>query len=286
MALRGGSSAPPGTCTFYTPDLDAAYRRRQVLERELRSALNREELTLAYQPVVDLASGRVLALEALLRWENPSLGEVPPGLFVPLAEESGLIVPIGAWVLDAACDQLARWQREGLEEVTVAVNVSARQLLDPELVAQVRARLAGRDLDPRRLTLEVTETAVIQNLTVARAHLTELRALGVRVCIDDFGTGYASLSYLSRLPAQLLKMDRSFLHGGDGDGPEVPVIRAVISLGSSLGLGVVAEGVESAEQLALLRELGCPAAQGNALAPAMAAEQVPEAVRVGALAAS
>ena len=279
MALRGSIHEAPGICTFYTPDLDGAYRRRQTLERELRSVLNRDELSLAYQPVVDLASGRVVAVEALLRWRNPALGEVSPAVFVPLAEDSGLIVAIGAWALGEACRQLGAWREAGIEGLTMAVNVSARQLLDPELVAQVEARTREAGFAPDCLALEVTETAVIQDVAAASVHLSALRDLGIKISIDDFGTGYASLSYLSRLPAQQIKIDRTFLHAGADGGPEVPVIRAVISLGESLGLAVVAEGVETAEQLALLRRLGCPFVQGNAIAPALPGDRVPEVIR-------
>ena len=245
---------------------------RLAQEAELRHAIERDELLLHYQPIVALADGSVRGLEALVRWEHPERGLVPPGDFIPLAEESGLIVPLGRWVLGEACRQAAAWSSVG-----VAVNVSTRQLVDRRLVTDVADILSRTGLDPARLTLEITETLIMERLESSLELLHQLKALGVRLSLDDFGTGYSSLSYLERLPLDVLKLDRSFVSGLDRGEDEPAIVAAIIEMGRALGVTVIAEGVETEEQLERLRGLGCAYAQGFHFArpqPAAAFEHV------------
>jgi diguanylate cyclase (GGDEF)-like protein/PAS domain S-box-containing protein len=246
-------------------------------EQALRLALRNNELCLHYQPEVDLASQRIIAIEALVRWQHPERGLVPPGEFIPVAEESGLIVPIGDWVLREACAQLATWQRAGIvaSDVRVAVNVSARQLSDPQLPETVAAALAAADLDAAALCLEITESAIIQDADVALINLQAIKGRGVVIALDDFGVGFSSLSQIRDLPpVDIIKVDRSFTAGlgrSDSDGA---VVTAVLSLARSLGLTAIAEGVETEDQLGLLRDLGCDAGQGFYFARPQAADDV------------
>ncbi|MFN8104608.1 MAG: EAL domain-containing protein [Acidimicrobiia bacterium] len=240
----------------------------------LRRALDTGELRLHYQPEVDLASGHWLGFEALLRWERPDHGLVLPEHFVPVAEDSGLIVPIGAWVLREATAQLRAWEdeRPGVD-LTVAVNLSARQLADPALPRVVASAVETAGIDPRRLKLEITESVIMEDVAWSQTALESLRSLGVRVVVDDFGTGYSSLSYLRQFPVDQLKIDRSFVSGVDGDAGNWAIVEAVISMARALGLAVTAEGVETPEQAAALARLGCTTGQGFLFArPRPAAE--------------
>ncbi len=242
--------------------------RRQVVERlhtehSLHRALDRGELTLHYQPVVDLSDHATVGVEALIRWEHPDLGLVSPDRFIPVAEESGMIIPIGAWVLEEACGQLYRWRQHGLSPHagTVEVNLSARQIDHPDLVGTVEAVLEATGLPADNLTLEITESALMRDADSALGVLQDLKRIGVALAIDDFGTGYCSLSYLHRFPLDILKIDKSFideLEGGEG----AEIVTAVVNLAHTLGLDVVAEGVETERQLGILREMGCDYAQG------------------------
>jgi diguanylate cyclase (GGDEF)-like protein len=242
--------------------------RRQVVQRlhtelALHRALDRGELALHYQPVVDVAGCSTVGLEALLRWHHPEDGLVGPDRFIPVAEESGLIVPIGAWVLAEACGQLQQWRQEGMGPLhgTVDVNLSARQIDHPELLATVEAVLESTGLPPERLTLEITESALMRDAGAAMEVLGSLKRTGVSLAIDDFGTGYCSLSYLHRFPLDILKVDKAFVDGlHDAEGAEI--VAAVVGLAHALGLDVVAEGVETEHQLAILRQMGCDQAQG------------------------
>lgn len=239
-------------------------RALEYLETEhaLRRAEERQELELHYQPQLDIGSGRITGLEALIRWRRPEQGLISPADFIPLAEETGMILAIGAWVLRTACAQGKAWQDAGLAPVTVAVNLSARQFLDPALSATVKATLEETGLPPEHLELEVTESAAMHNVEMAVATLSELRGLGVRLSIDDFGTGYSSLAYLKRFPIDKLKVDQSFVRHMSEDANDAAIAQAVINLGHSLGLRVIAEGVETREHLALLRAYGCEEMQG------------------------
>jgi EAL domain-containing protein (putative c-di-GMP-specific phosphodiesterase class I) len=244
--------------------------RQEVVERlefetALRGAEERGELRLDYQPLIDLTSGRITGVEALLRWDHPVLGTVAPLRFIPVAEQTGVIVPIGLWVLREACEQAARWAaadpRAGALEI--AVNVSPRQLASPGFADDVAATLRQTGLEPHRLCLEVTESAVIADLETASRSLHRLKRLGVRLALDDFGVGYASLSQLKSLPpVDILKIDRSFVDGVLGDQEDKAIVEAVVQLASSLGLATVAEGVETGDQATLLRDMRCSLGQG------------------------
>jgi diguanylate cyclase (GGDEF)-like protein len=247
---------------FYTPELNARSKARFDLQEDLRNAIARSEFVLHYQPQVDLRTWRVLGVEALVRWNHPTLGTVSPAKFIPLAEDTGLIVPIGEWVLGEACRQNKAWQDAGLAPISVSVNVSARQFSDKGMVARVVQALRDSRLDPEYLELELTESLIMQDVDQAIATMKELQRLGVRLSIDDFGTGYSSLSALTTFPVARLKIDRSFIadlaHSENGRA----VAAAVISLGQKLTLRVVAVGVENDGQLAFLRENGCDEMQG------------------------
>jgi diguanylate cyclase (GGDEF)-like protein len=258
-----GAQERGGNCyRFYSADMQAEALRRFSLESDLRRALEREELTLHYQPQVELATGRVVGVEALVRWQHPRLGLIPPAEFIPLAETTGMIVPIGEWVLREATRQCGDWQGRGLGPLRIAVNLSPLQLQHAGLVETVCDALREAGLDAGSLELEVTESSVVSDQETAVAALRGLRAVGVSVAIDDFGTGYSSLSYLKHLPADALKIDRSFVRDVTTDPTGEAIVGAVVRLGHSLGLSVKAEGVEDEAQSRLLGALGCDLAQG------------------------
>ena len=255
----------------YTAALADTAARQFELETALRLALSRNELLLHYQPKIEIASGRMLGVEALVRWAHPTRGLVPPGDFIPLAEERGLIVPIGRWVIQAACRQIRDWRSAGLRAPSVAVNLSARQFVSDTLVEDLVHALALYGLAPPDLEVELTESVLMADPQRANEVLGQLHAMGVRISIDDFGTGYSSLSYLKRFPAHTVKIDRSFISGLPSDPDDTAITQAVIAMAHSLGLTVVAEGVETAEQLDLLRHMGCDEAQGYLLGRPMPA---------------
>jgi diguanylate cyclase (GGDEF)-like protein len=242
---------------------DRAVRRLEI-EGSLRRALVHGEFRVHYQPVVAFAGTEMIGLEALVRWEHPELGLLQPEDFLEIAEETGLIVPIGAWVLHEACSQTARWCAELPHEspLSIAVNLSARQLADPDLVGTVESVLAATRLDPARLTLEINETVLVENRVQFAAVLHQLAARGVRICIDDFGTGQSSLAHLNVLPVHSLKIDRSLIEGLGTQRQESAIVSAIIGLGHALGLAVTAEGIENDMQLHTLRQLGCDLGQG------------------------
>ena len=246
---------------LYTPALNATALERLALESSLRHALAKNELVIHYQPVLDLATGHVQAMEALLRWQHPELGLLPPAEFISLAEVTGLIIAFGPWVLRTACAQTREWQEAGHAELGVAVNLSARQFQHPDLVAQVRRALEETKLDPAFLELEITESSAMHGEAAVHT-LRELKALGVRIAIDDFGTGYSSLSYLRRFPIDTLKIDRSFIADITRDPDDAAIATAVIALAHTLKLRVVAEGVETEEQVAFLSARRCDRVQG------------------------
>jgi len=247
---------------FYSRSLKVESLERLSLENDLRRALDREELTVHYQPKVDVATGAIIGAEALLRWEHPELGFVPPGRFVPIAEESGLIEAVGEWVLTAACRQSRAWQATGLRPVPVSVNVSSRQFRTRRLTAAIRRALEESQLDGERLVLEVTESMLIENPGQTVEMLRDIKKMGVKISVDDFGTGYSSLSYLKKLPLDEIKIDQSFVQGIPADADDAAIVDAIVAMARSLGLLVVAEGVETPEQLAFLRERGCDEYQG------------------------
>jgi diguanylate cyclase (GGDEF)-like protein len=247
---------------FFAPAMNAFARERLELENGLRSALERREFVLHYQPKVDVRSGRIDSTEALIRWRHPTRGLIAPMDFVPLAEETGLIIAIGEWVIRDACRQAYAWQAAGLRPLRVAVNLSAKQFRQKNLVEIVRDALRVARLEPHYLELELTESAVMQDAERSIDILRELSHLGVRISVDDFGTGYSSLSYLRRLPLDKLKIDRAFIRELVTSRDDAEIVRAIVSLAHSLHLKVIAEGVETPEQLEFLRSLGCDQYQG------------------------
>lgn len=262
-----------GGCRVFEPRMTTGAFERLTLEGELRRAVEQQAFELHYQPQVDLETGRVVGLEALIRWPHPQLGLLPPARFIPLAEQTGLIVPIGEWVMREACRQLGRWKAAGLPAVRVAVNVSARQFRSGDLADTVARVLAEHPTGEGQLELEFTEGILMEQTEATVAILAQLRGMGVRMSVDDFGTGYSSLAYLRRFPLDALKLDRSFVADIDSDADNQAIARAVISLGHSLRLEVIAEGVETTAQLELLRAQGCDQAQGFLFArPAPAGE--------------
>ncbi|MCK6423901.1 MAG: EAL domain-containing protein [Burkholderiaceae bacterium] len=261
-ALHRAKAQGGGMLRFCSPDLTQRARRRLLLEAELRRALQRQELNLHYQPQVDLASGALVGLEALLRWQHPAQGPIAPVEFIALAEESGLIVPLGEWVLQQACAQLRGWLDEGLEVPRIAVNVSAVQLGRAPLLHATREALAASRLSPGQLELELTESSVMLERELAQQVLAQLRELGVCLSVDDFGTGYSSLGYLQQLDVQKLKIDMSFVREMLQRPGHASIVRAVIAMGHGLGLEVVAEGIETEAQAHFLAEQHCDAIQG------------------------
>jgi EAL domain-containing protein (putative c-di-GMP-specific phosphodiesterase class I) len=252
-----------GCHAVFDPSLVAAAEERMQLEADLARALPRGEFAVAYQPIVALDTGAVVGAEALLRWRHPERGLVSPARFVPLAEESGMIAELGTWVLGEACRAAARWPAPpGGAAAGVAVNVSGRQLQDAALAGHVRAALDASGLEPARLTLEFTESVIMQDTEATLAQLEALKALGVRLAIDDFGTGYSSLAYLQRFPVDVLKIDKAFVDGVARGGQDAALARTILALGDMLALRTVAEGVEEPEQRAHLLALGCQLGQG------------------------
>lgn len=264
LARRASTAERTGSVSFYTPGLNEAVQERRRLERALHHALERGELALYYQPVIALCDGQVIGFEALSRWTSPELGAVPPATFIPVAEETGLIVPLGEWVLKEALRQHRAWRAQGLAPGRIAVNVSARQLRQPDFTSRVRQILeeGGWDRCDGMLAIEITETEVMEDIEQSAAVLRQLKALGLAVYLDDFGTGHSSLAYLQKLPVDVLKIDQGFVRGLETDTGNIALVRAIVALARALGLTTVAEGVESERQLAMLRELHCDAAQG------------------------
>lgn len=250
------------TYQLYSPALNAKVSERLALENSLRRALERKEFRLHYQPIVDLTTDRVIGTEALIRWERAEVGIVSPAEFIPLAEETGLIIPIGEWVLRTACAQNKTWQSAGLPPIRVAVNLSASQFHRQDLPQTIAGTLDEIGLDPKYLGLELTESIIMRNAEATAVALRQLNALGMEISVDDFGTGYSSLSYLKRFPVTTLKIDRSFVRDVTTDADDKAIVSAIITLAHSLKLKVVAEAVETEEQLRFLRSLGCDQMQG------------------------
>jgi diguanylate cyclase (GGDEF)-like protein len=247
---------------FYIASVDSEMRRRRELEKDLREALARDQFSLVYQPQVSYRDLRVVGTEALIRWHHPEHGLVPPDLFIPLAEQNGTIIAIGEWVLDQACKQLREWHDQGFVDLRMAVNLSTVQLHHAELPRVVSNFLQMYRLPPRSLELEVTETGLMEDITTAAQHLLSLRRSGALIAIDDFGTGYSSLSYLKSLPLDKIKIDKSFVQDLLDDEDDATIVRAIIQLGKSLGMQVIAEGVETIEQEAYIIAEGCHEGQG------------------------
>ncbi len=260
---------------FYSAELTARAQTRLAIETSLRHALDRGEFRLHYQPKIELASGRIIGVEALLRWQSPTRGLIGPAQFIPVAEESGLIVPVGDWVLREACREAGRWAGAGIGNIGVAVNLSSRQFRHKGLVNDVTQALEESGLDPQRLEFEITESVLMDHDPAVSATLSRFRDLGVSIAIDDFGTGYSSLSYLKRFPIDTLKIDRSFVRDVSDDGNDAALVRAIISMAHSLRMRTVAEGVELPAQAAFLRAEGCELAQGFLYSEAVPGDRLP-----------
>ena len=261
---------------FYTPELNLRAARRLELETGLRQALERQEFILHYQPLVDMKTGRIRGMEALLRWQHPEFGLIPPLDFIPLAEEIGLIIPIGEWVLKTACAQIKAWHNTGFPALQVAVNLSSKQLRDKNLIAAVRQALTESGLEARYLDMELTESVLMQDMELATSILKELKTVGISFSLDDFGTGYSSLSYLKRFPIDYLKIDRSFVRDITTDAVGAGLVKAIIAMANVLNIKVIAEGVETYEQQEFLRSHGCDITQGYFCSKPLAAQDFTE----------
>jgi diguanylate cyclase (GGDEF)-like protein len=278
-AMYSAKQRGRNTFQFFDSTMSVFSHERMDLENDLRRALPMNQLEVHYQPKSDVVSGRISSVEALLRWRHPTRGLVPPSEFIHLAEDTGLILSIGEWVLREACQQARNWQRAELPFLRIAVNVSPVQFRQSNFLQAVRTALLDFDLEPQFLEIELTETTVMDNAESSVEILEELSRMGVVVSIDDFGTGYSSMSYLRRFPIDKLKIDRSFISEVTTNAADASIVRAIISLAHSLRLKVVAEGVETAEQLALLRELGCDQYQGFYRSAAVPAQEIEDSVR-------
>jgi len=280
-AMNTARNEADGGWRLFTPETDAGVRTRMQMESKLRHALAEGELSLHYQPLIEIGSGEILAAEALLRWHNRELGAVPPDLFVPIAEEAGLILPIGTWVAERACRDMAEWSARGLPPLRVAINLSGRQLEDDSLVAVIRRILEAHDLAAERLELEVTEDLLFDHPQRAAARLEELRAMGLHVSLDDVGGGHLPIGELTAFPFDKLKIDRSLVARAADHRREAALAHAIMAMAKSLDLEVVAEGVETDPQLDFLRRCGCGFAQGFLFARPMPAEQFAAVLAVG-----
>jgi predicted signal transduction protein with EAL and GGDEF domain len=279
LAMNHAKERGRGGFQFYTQAMNERAQRRIAIEHGLRTALDHGEFILHYQPRVHLETGRLESVEALVRWMHPEKGLIPPMEFIPVAEDTGMIVALGEWVLRTACAQARAWSQSDVGAVRVAVNISARQFREPDLVGMVRRVLEETGLPPALLEVEITEGVVMQDADAGAQILAAFRALGVQVALDDFGTGYSSLSYLTRFPFDVLKVDRSFVQEIPSSKSGATITAAIIGLARSLGLNAVAEGVETPEQLAFLREHGCPEGQGYLFAKPMPPEQITNWIR-------
>ncbi len=262
MAMYHAKSEGRNNFQFYTPDMNLRTTHMFAMEKDISLALERQEFSMCYQPQVGLRSGRICGVEVLLRWQHPERGNIPPTEFIPVAEETGQIMLIGEWVLHNACAQMAAWRKQGMTRFPIAVNVSIRQLRQPNLAGRIASMLEEFQLLPGDLELELTEGIMMENSETAMTFLTKMHELGVLLSIDDFGTGFSSLGYLKKLPIDKLKIDQTFVRDIETDDSDAAIVRSIISLGHRLGLSVIAEGVETVEQLDFLRICGCDEIQG------------------------
>jgi len=285
MAMYLAKDEGKNCVRFYSTEMKAPSTARLMLEASLRHAIERNELVIHYQPKRALRTDQITGVEALLRWNHPDLGFLPPNQFIPLAEETGLIIPIGLWVLKTACRQSMEWQRQGLPLMSMAVNLSPRQFTHHGLLASIEEVLTETGVPPQLLQLEITEGMVMQNVERSIEVLLALRSRGVHLAIDDFGTGYSSLSFIKRFPVDALKIDRSFVRNLPEDTNDKAVADAIIGLGRALGLTIIAEGVETAEQETFLRDHACDEMQGFLLSKALPADEIAEFLRIPHLAA-
>jgi len=264
---------------FFTKEIKNQSIERLMLETALRHALELNQFALHYQPKVDMATGQITGVEALLRWTHPDLGVLPPMQFIPLAEETGLIVPIGRWVLKEACAQNMAWQRRGLRPISMAVNLSPRQFADDHLLQDIDEALAASGLSPELLQLEITESMVMRNVSRAIKVLDAIQSRGIRLAIDDFGTGYSSMSLMKQFPIDTIKIDRSFVRDLQKDSEDQAIAQAIISMGKALGMTIIAEGVETTEQETFLRDHDCDEMQGFLFSKAVPPQQLADLLR-------
>jgi EAL domain-containing protein (putative c-di-GMP-specific phosphodiesterase class I) len=279
MAMYFAKEEGRNNYQFYSKDIQSLSNKRFSIETNLRRALERNELSLKYQAKVDFKTGMITGVEALLRWKNLSIGLITPTQFIPVAEETGLIVPIGRWVMKTACAQNVAWQRQGLPPVCMAVNLSLRQLIDDNLLEDIKAALDDSGMAPNLLELEITESMVMHNPPRLIELLTNIKKLGVRLAIDDFGTGYSSLAQIQHFPIDTLKVDRSFIRNLAQDSENQAITQAIITMGKTLKLTVVAEGVETQEQKDFLRDLICDEMQGFYFSKPIASDQFGDLLR-------
>ena len=279
MAMYLAKEEGKNNYQFYSKNIQSKSLERLSIETNLRLALERNELSLHYQAKVDFKTNAITGVEALLRWQNPYLGSVTPTQFIPVAEETGLIVPIGKWVMKTACAQNVAWQKQGLPAVCMAVNLSLRQLTDDNLIDDIRTALNDSGMAPNLLELEVTESMVMYNPVRMISVLAKIKSMGVRLAIDDFGTGYSSLAQIKRFPVDTLKVDRSFIRNLPQDAEDKAITEAIIAMGKALSLTVVAEGVETEEQMNFLKEHFCDEMQGFYFSKPIMPEQFADLLR-------
>jgi EAL domain-containing protein (putative c-di-GMP-specific phosphodiesterase class I) len=271
-AMYQAKSQGRNSAQFFTIEMDRRLRERMQVENELRVAIQRQELCVYYQPRVDCRSGKLLGAEALVRWQHPERGLITPGHFIGIAEDCGLIIPLGSWVLAQACRQQAIWRESGVGDIVISVNLSAAQLHDSELLQTLRQAMTENGIRPSMIELELTESLLMEDVSSTIDLLLAIKALGISLSVDDFGTGYSSLNYLHRFPIDKLKIDQSFIRDMLDDPNDLAITKAIIGLGHTLGLRVVAEGVEHAEEMRVLYAAGCDELQGYLFARPMPAE--------------
>ena len=274
MAMYRAKEVGRNTLQFYRPEMTINITEKLQLEMELRNAIKQNELYMAYQPQIDLESGKVVGLEALIRWQHPTLGLIPPVRFIPVAEESGLILEVGEWVLREVCMQGRIWKAKGLELVPIAVNVSGVQFKRGQIVERIKTILQETKFDPALLEIEITESVLMGLGEASMVIMNDLKALGVRLSLDDFGTGYSSLSRLKTFPLDMLKVDQSFVRDIHTDANDAAIVRAVLSMSHEMQIQVIAEGVETAEQLDFLKGLNCEKYQGYLFSRPVKADEI------------
>ena len=279
LALETAKENGGNTYCFYTNELKKTNEEKLYIQHSIRKALKQNEFRLHYQPIVDISSGRIVSVEALLRWFHPKRGWISPATFIPIAEETNLIQPIGDWVLRQVCEQSKIWKEKGMPHVQIGVNISIKQFLQADFVKHIEHVLRTYDLDPFCLKLEITESMAMHHMDDVLAQLQSLKHLGLQLAVDDFGTGYSSLNYLKRLPVDIIKIDRSFIQDMVKHSYDLSIVRAVIQVAHSLQMKVVAEGVETEQQLAILRQEGCDRAQGYYFSKPVSAEQFEQLVQ-------
>ena len=279
MALRTAAHSAPNSYFFFSQEMNEETEDRLALERDLRKGLIQKEFALFFQPQLDVRTGKINAVEALVRWFHPTRGMVSPMRFIPIAEDTGLIIPLGDWILKEALRYIKIWDEMNLPKISVAVNLSAIQFQQEDLAGSIEKILSDSGVDPERLELELTESVVMQDARKADNILSRLSRVGIKLAIDDFGTGYSSLSYLKRFAVDRLKIDQSFVRDMTHNYDDAEIAQAIINLGHTLGLEIVSEGVETKEQLELLKKQGCDIIQGYFISKPMPADDLPEFLR-------